>query len=112
MAVEIASLADEQVPATLGDLYLADGKSALIKNMIFTNTDSQARTLNVYFLKSGGSPGTDERRILAKDLVLPSGYSVVHDAEISLSDGDKIRGIASAADVIDYVINGVEREVV
>jgi len=112
MAVEIVSLADEQVPATLSDLYLADGKSALIKNMVFTNTDTQAQTLNVYFLAEDGTEDSDERLVLPKDLVLPAGYSVVHDIEISLSDGDRIRAVASAADVIDFVINGIEREVV
>ena len=78
--------------------------------MIFTNTDTQARTLNLYFLDSTGDAGTDERLILAKDLVLPAGYSVIHDTEITLSDGDLIRALASAGDKIDYVINGMERE--
>ena len=47
---------------------------------------------------------------MAKDLVLPAGYSVIHDTEITLSDGDQIRAQASASDKIDYIINGMERE--
>jgi len=53
MAVDIASLADGQVGSTLGDLYGPSGKAALIKGMIFTNTDTAARTLNVYLANSG-----------------------------------------------------------
>ena len=111
MAVSIKSIKDGAVSAgSLGDLVdsVAAGKTLVVKNMRFVNTGSASATLNVYFKHDTDT----SRRIVPKDTVLPAGYSLVDDQEITLEEDDKIEGQVESGETVDYVISGIEREVV
>jgi len=106
MTVLVKSLADGQLAATTGDLYTAPtAVQTVVESIKLTNTDTSARTVNIYFLASGGTA----RTISSVDLSLAAGYTVeVLDKPITLSAGDKIQGVASVAVKVDYVISGVD----
>ncbi len=78
----IKQLADGQLPSSLGDLYTSDSVDA-ITSIILVNTDSSARTVNLYLLPSGGTA----RRLIPKDLSLGIGYCLITDGkQISVYD--------------------------
>ncbi len=107
MSLKIRSLADGPVPTTLNDLLpvVAAGKAVIVRNMRFVNTGSGNATLNVYFKNAAAT----SRRVLPKDLLLPPGFCLIDDQEITLEVGDKIEGLGTGS-TVDYVISGVERE--
>jgi len=110
MSVSIKSLNHGPVTAgSLGDLVpaVSAGKSVLVKGMRFVNTGSDT-TLNVYFKHDTDT----SRRILPKDTVLPAGYALFDDQEIALEEDDKIEAQAASGATVDFVITGIEREVV
>lgn len=101
----IKSLADGQLAAAKATLYtVAASTQTIIKTITLVNTDTSARTVNLYIKVSGGT----SRRIIPKDLSLGVAYCLVFDDELTLEAADIIEGDASAATVVDYVINGVE----
>ena len=105
MAIAIKSLADGQLAAAIGDLYTVPASTqTIIKTISLVNTDTVTRTVNLYVTPSGGTA----RRIIPKNMSLASGYLLEYDQEITLEAADKIRGDASAATVVDFVISGVE----
>ncbi len=66
----------------MGDLYTADSVDA-ITSIILVNTDSSARTVNLYLLPSGGTA----RRLIPKDMSLGIGYCLITDGkQISVYD--------------------------
>lgn len=88
-------------------------KSAIVKGIRIINTHTAAVTVTLWFNRP--PPGTDKyrRRLLAPaDIALPPGASLIDDSEITLEPGDKIQAKASVANVIQYLISGVERDVV
>lgn len=104
MAFTIQALADGQLAAAKATLYTVPASTqTIVKSITLVNTDAAARTVNIYV-----KPGATSRRILPKDLSIPAGGSYVHDAVITLEAGDVIEGDASAATVVDYIINGTE----
>ena len=106
MGIGIKSLADGQLANTKGTLYTVAGSTeTIVKTITYVNTDSSARTVNLYVKRSGST----SRRIIPKDMTLGIGYMAVYDSEITLEAGDIIEGDASAATVVDYTINGVEK---
>lgn len=72
----LKQLADGQLPSSLGDLYTASN-IVVISTIIFVNTDSVQRDLNLYLLPSGGTA----RRIISKDCSLASGQSLHWDGK-------------------------------
>lgn len=105
MTVAIKSLGDGQLANSEGSLYLTPASTqAIIKTITLVNTDSSARTVNLYVKVSGGT----SRRIIPVDLSLAIGANFVYDNEITLEAGDDLRGDASAATQVDYTINGIE----
>lgn len=106
MTVDIKSLADGQLASpSKATLYTAPAATQAVVNCItLVNTDGSARTVNLYFKASGGT----SRRIIPKDLSLAAGAGFAYDKSISLEAADILEGDASAATVVDYVINGVE----
>jgi len=76
----LKQLADGQLADSTGDIYTASA-IVVVKAIIFVNTDSLVRTINLFLLPSGGT----ERRLLAKDFTLGVGYSLHYDgAKVSL----------------------------
>ena len=105
MTVAIKALADGQLANTKGTLYTVPTRTtAIVKSITLVNTDSVTRTVNLYVKKDG----TNSRRIIPKDLSLVAGASLEHNRVVTLEAADLIEGDASAADVVDYVVNGVE----
>lgn len=100
------SLAQGQLPNAKGTIYTVPASTtAYIKSLKVVNTDSSARTVNIYVKRSGGT----SRRIWPSAMSLAAGY-VAEDEDIGgLSTGDIIEGDASAATVVDYTILGAER---
>jgi len=67
----LKNLADGRLAATTGDLYTSAGTD-VAKTIVLVNTDSSARTVNLYHRPSGGTA----RRIIPKDTSLLPGYSL------------------------------------
>lgn len=103
MSVNIVALADGQLANSKGTIYTTPASTqVVVKNIILVNTDTSARTVNLYV-----KPGATSRRIIPKDLSLAAGAQFVMSDEITLEAADLIEGDASAATVVDYVINGI-----
>lgn len=71
LGTTLKNLADGQLAATIGDLYTSTGTD-VAKTIVLVNTDSSARTVNLYHTPSGGTA----RRIIPKDTSLGAGYSL------------------------------------
>ena len=67
----LKQLADGQLSDSTGDIYTADSVD-VVTTLIFVNTDSSARAINLFVLPSGGTA----RRVIPKDLSLGIGYSL------------------------------------
>lgn len=105
MTIEIKSLADGQLGTDKATLYTAAAATqVIIESITLVNTDDSARTVNLYFKASGGT----SRRIIPKDLSLAAGAGFTYDNSVTLEAADILEGDASAADVVDFVLNGVE----
>lgn len=101
----IKNLANGQLALAEADVYLVPAvTTAIIKTITLVNTDTVARTMNLYIKKSAGT----SRRIIPKNTNLPAGYSLETDQEYTLGAADAIRGDASAATIVDFTVNGVE----
>lgn len=104
MAITPKVLAEGQLAAAKATLYTVPGAtSTIVSSITLTNTDAAARTVNIYV-----KPGGTSRRVVPKDLSIAAGYSVIDDTVRTLETGDLIEGDASAANVVDYVISGME----
>ena len=88
-----------QLPSSKGTLYTATA-TVIINQFRLVNTDSSARTMNIY-IKTGTS-----RRIIPKDLSLAAGAAYLDGDGFALNSGDLIEGDASVANVVDYVFSG------
>ena len=92
------------------DLDPPDQKlSAIVQGMRLTNKGSADATVHLFFLRNGGSVSTDLRRLLPKNFVLPPGYSIVDEDQLTLGPGDAIYGYASVAATVDCILSGAER---
>ena len=104
MAVGVKALADGQLGASKSTLYTAPTNTrAIVRSIILVNTDGSARTANIYVNRTGTS-----RRIAPKNLSLAAGAYVSCTDIVTLEAGHHIEGEASAANVVDYVISGIE----
>jgi len=65
-------LADGQLTASEADIYTSTGNGLIISALILVNTDSAARTVNLFLQPSGGT----SRRVSPKDLSLGIGTSL------------------------------------
>ncbi len=96
------SLADGQLPSSAGDLYTSAALTkTFIKKMVFTNTNASARTVTIYLTRSGSSDRQIGHASLEQNETLELENYI-------LSAADKIRGVASGATSVDYVIMGVK----
>ena len=103
----IAAWGPVQLTGSAASLYTAptSGKTQLGK-CTFTNTDTSARTITVYLVRSGGSASLANCVISAQVVqpgecyVSPELYGVV------LGAGDSVQGFASTASVITTVGSG------
>lgn len=100
----IKALADGQLPSSKGTLYtVPPGATTIIVTITLVNTDSAARTVDLYLNRTGTS-----RRIISKDLSIAAGNSLEHTTRHTMEAGDLLEGDASAATVVDYTVDGTE----
>lgn len=88
-------------------------KTAIMKGLRLINTHTEDVSISLYFNRPNTTTGQYRRRLIAPaGIVLPAGCAFLDDSEITLEPGDKIQAKASVANVIQYLISGVERDVV
>lgn len=105
MTVAVKSLADGQLPVSIGDLYTCPASTqAIIKTIKIVNTNTTAEAVNIYVLKASSTA----RRIAPKAFSLAAAYMMVLDDEVTLEAGDKIQGDSTTAAKCDFTIFGVE----
>ena len=107
VTMNIKSLAGGQLTNSKATLYTVPASTTtIIKTITYVNIDSSARTVNLYIKPSG----SNSRRIIPMNMTLGIGYMMAEDEELTLGTADEIEGDASVDNVIDYTINGVEKE--
>lgn len=96
-------------------------KATIVKGIVLTNRGVGTETVNIY-LKPGVngllSSGTPLYLLSPKDLKLPPSGQVVLDVEITLGVGlntsttyaDQILGTTTTAGTVDYILNGMQRD--
>ncbi len=105
MTVSIKDLGTGQLAGAKGTLYTTPASTqTIVISITLVNTDSSARTVNLYVKKDG----SNSRRIIPVDLSLAVGAQFEYTGRVTLEAADLIEGDASAATQVDYVINGVE----
>jgi len=100
------------------DLYTAskadnNKKAAVVKCIRIFNTSPTATVkLTLYFNRPNANGEYRRRQLTPPDVPLPPGFEYIDDDEISLEPGDSIQAKADTAGVIQYLISGLERDVV
>jgi len=88
-------------------------KSTIVKGIRLANTHATAAVKVTLYFNRANAAGLNRRRLLSPpDVQLPAGFTYIDDGEITLEPGDKIQAKADTANVIQYVISGVERDVI
>lgn len=103
MAWTVWDIADGQLSATPGTTILSVTSTGILGEILLTNTDSAARTCNLFINRAG-----TDRQIGGKDFSIPAGGYRKLSVAVALKSGDIIKGDASAGAVVDYVLSGVE----
>lgn len=110
MSVQVLSLASGRMSSTAKSvLYPSSAISVttMVKNIQLYNTDSQPRTVNLYFAPNGVSASA--RMISPQNVTIPAGGFFLDDLEITMMPNDQILGDANVGNVVDYVISGIQR---
>jgi len=104
MTIAAKQLADGQLPDTESALYTAPASTTTyVKSIICNNTHASNTNIVYLFLQPSG--GTSRR--IAR-VSLDAGDTLYLDESIVLDTGDAIRGYATNASEIDYIISGAE----
>lgn len=73
----VTQLADGQLAISIGDLYTAGVAGIAVTSIILVNTDTVARTVNLYLTPSAGTA----RRLIPKNMSLGAGHSLYVDGK-------------------------------
>lgn len=104
MPITGRQLADGQLPNAEAALYTAPGGTiTYVKSIVLTNVHAANTDTIELFLR----PSAGVSRRLIKIPLAPS-EQLYFDTPIALDTGDAIRGLATNALEVDYVINGGE----
>ncbi len=96
----VKTLADGQLPNTLGTLYTVPASTeATIKSIFILNEGAGSNTATLYIKRSGGS----SRKIWSRAMATGD-YTVISD--FTLATGDIIEGEATNVSEVNYVITG------
>lgn len=79
----------------------AANAQTLVTKAVFTNTDTSARLLTVYIVRSGGSPGTANTVTYQTSLGAKQTYEATEIEDQILGPGDTIQAKADAAAVVN-----------
>ena len=85
---------------------VAQGKSALVKNMRFVNNSGSTRSLQVLVKRTGQTA----RFVLPSGTQMSSSVMNSYNSEIALEYTDSLEAYADAASAIQFVISGIERD--
>lgn len=94
----IKQLADGQLASSIGDLFTADSAD-VVTSIILVNTDSSARTVNLYLTPNGGTA----RRLIPKNTSLGVSYCLI-------TDGNKI-GVYDASGNLQQTVTIVAHDI-
>jgi len=90
----------------------ANSKNAILKNIRLVNISSGSVKVNLYFMRPNSSNQYRRRQITPLDMVLQPGFLYIDDDELTLEPGDSIQAKADTANAIQYIISGLEQDVV
>ena len=85
---------------------VAQGKSALVKNMRFVNSSGSTRSLFVRVKHTGGTT----QYVLPSATQMSSSIMNSYNSEIALEYNDSLEAYADAANAVEFVISGIERD--
>ncbi|HTD87785.1 MAG TPA: hypothetical protein VK850_14510, partial [Candidatus Binatia bacterium] len=105
-----------QTASTVYDLYAAPkdsiaNRAAILKAIRLANTHTASVKVTLYVNRPNSSGFHRRRLITPVDMVLGPNQIYVDDTELTLEPGDKLQGRAEIANVVQYWISGVERDV-
>ena len=84
-----------------------------MKSIRLVNTHTTATVKVTLYLNRPNAAGQHQRRVISPvDLSMTPGFLYVDNDEITLEPGDKIQAKADVANVVHYVISGVERDMI
>jgi hypothetical protein len=93
--------------AVLATYYTVPGATTTtIRAITFCNTDTVARTVDLYLVASGGS-ASPQYQILKGVSILP-GETLIDDSVRAMNTGDFIRALASVTSVVSIRVDGAE----
>lgn len=98
------------------DLYIAPNtspevRSAIVKSIRLVNTHASTTIKVTLWFNKPNTNGQHRRRLLTPvDMALPPNVVYIDDSEITLEPGDKIQARTDTANVVQYLISGVERD--
>jgi hypothetical protein len=79
---------------------------AMVTEVLIANTDSVERSVTLYFIPTGGSPGA-ANTILPAVPFPPNSFTRL-DFQTIIEEAGTIRGLASSANVVNVTISGIE----
>jgi hypothetical protein len=97
------------------DLYTAPSsttvrKGALVKGIRVLNAGAAPAQVSLYFNRPTPNAPSSRRLLAPPNIVLQPGSAYIDEGEIALEPGDKIQGKSDTANVIQYIISGIERD--
>ena len=103
MAIQGQALADGQLPNVEGILYTVPGSTVTyVKSIICTNT-GVGQNVVILLVRNDG---VNSRRLIR--VPLETNEQLYFDEPLTLEAADEVRGQATNATEVDYVINGGE----
>jgi hypothetical protein len=122
MALTIKNLGLGSLPSTAGTILAGStSKSTLVKSISLVNTSASAVSVNIWLAVAQGTINATQRLVSPSNLQIAPNAQIVLDTELTLfttnggspstAIADKLVAAASVANVVDYVINGLERDV-
>lgn len=111
MTIALKNLVPGSVLTTGAVVYYTAplGTAARINNATVTNFDTVARTVTIYIVASGGSPGTSNECILVKSLQPNETYNCPELVGKNVLPGGTIQALASAATAVNFMVSGLEQ---
>ena len=110
MSVQILNLNANQLSGMAQSLIYPPAPitlTTIVKSITVVNTDTQPRTINLYFAPAGVA--ANARRIAPQNMTIPAGGMAIADQEITMGSTDTLLGDASVGGKLDYVISGIQR---
>jgi hypothetical protein len=109
MALAIKNLGRGPLGTTVGDIVpaVSTGKAVLVENVIFVNTS--AITTTTITVKFYDASSTTSYEIVTTQSLAPKARWVL--PEVTLEAGDKLTGLAANASLVDFLANGMERDI-